>query len=277
MKRLFCILAVLVSLVLATPLILFSETPTKASLEIDQLHKLILYPTTRIRVGNVVGSGVVFASVLSENRYNTFILTNFHVVEGAIQLVQEWDPLTQKEIKKEKRGAVEVELFKYQHYSVTTGTLLILADIIEWNADHDLALLQLRSDEYIQPVKLLPREQINNLRVFQPVFVCGAGLGRSPFPTIGTIASLQDEIDNLPYWMLNAPSVFGNSGGGAFLADSKMYIGIPSRIAVTFANWAPNAVYHMNYIIPISRIYDWLDKTGRSVTVGLSPESKGKK
>jgi hypothetical protein len=62
--------------------------------------------------------------------------------------------------------------------------------------------------------------------------------------------------------MVTAPSVFGNSGGGTFLAKTLEFIGIPSRGQVTFALWAPNAVYHMSYIIPISRIYEWLEETG---------------
>jgi hypothetical protein len=184
------------------------------------------------------------------------------VIEGAIQVSDQWDSLKKKMEKKETRATVEVEQFKYQNLSIATGTLLILADILEWNKDHDLALLKLRCDEFTSPVKLLSKEKIDNLRIFQPVYVCGAGLGRSPFPTNGQIASLRDEIENLSYWMINAPAIFGNSGGGAFLADTTEFIGIPSRMAVTFTSWSPNAVTHMNYIIPIPRIYTWFEETG---------------
>jgi S1-C subfamily serine protease len=247
--------------VILTLFVVFLTTMALAD-SIDDLHKFILYPTVRVRADNSVGSGVIFTCKQCTGRYDTYILTNHHVVDSAIQINEEWDSLEKKSIKKEKRATIEVEIFKYLNMSTATGTLLVLTDIVEWNKDHDLALLKMRSDEKVESVKLLPKDKVDKLRIFDPVYVCGSGLGRSPFPTAGQIASLSDEIDNLPYWMLNAPSVFGNSGGGAFLQATQEYIGIPSRIAVTWAVWAPNAVYHMSYIIPISRIYKWLEETG---------------
>ena len=241
--------------------------------EIEDLHQKVLYPTVRVRAEEAGGSGVIFASIKNQDRYETYILTNHHVIEGAIKISEEWSPLERKEIKKETRATVEVEIFKYMHMSQATGTLLIQADIMEWNKQHDLAILKLRSDERIEPAKLYPNGKENDLRIFMPVYVCGAGLGRPPFPTSGEISSLTDEIDNLPFWMLNAPAVFGNSGGGAFLASTKEFIGVPSRGAVTFIGWSPNAVYHMNYIIPITRIYKWLDETGWTCLVDPKAQS----
>jgi len=231
--------------------------------EIEDLHKYILYPTVRIRASSSsVGSGTIIASIKIDGKYQTYVLTNHHVISGAIDIKEEWDSMAKKMVKKEKRATIEVEVFKYQNLSVSTGTLLILADIVAWNESQDLALIKVRSDEYIVSAKLLPSNEVINLRIFQPVIVSGCGMGRPPFPTFGQIASLTDELENLPYWMLNAPAVFGNSGGGAFLRDSMEYIGIPSRIPVAFLGWSPNAVYHMTYIIPISRIYEWLLEVG---------------
>jgi len=233
---------------------------------ISDLHKYILYPTVRLRSIDGVGSGVIFSSATQKDGFaDTYIITNYHVISSGISIVDEWNSLTKKIEKKEKRATVEVEIFKYMNVSIATGTLLILADIVEWNKDHDLALVKLRSDELMEPVKKLSKARVNALRIFQPIYVCGAGLGRPPFPTNGQISSLQEELENLPFWMINAPAVFGNSGGGTWLADSLEYIGIPSRISITFLGWSPNAVYHMTYIIPITRIYDWLDETGWSM------------
>lgn len=241
----------------------FSGDPPIAG-EIEDLHQDILYPTVRVRSEDSSGSGIIFASNPRGSAWDTYVLTNHHVIEGAIKISEEWNPIKQKMEKKETRATIEVEIFKYQHLSQATGTLLIQSDIVEWNKQHDLAILKIRSDDKIEPVKRYPKDRENDLKIFMPVFVCGAGLGRPPFPTSGQISSLRDEIDNLPYWMLNAPSVFGNSGGGAFLAKTREFIGIPSRLSITYSGWAPNAVYHMSYIIPISRIYKWLDDTGWS-------------
>lgn len=241
----------------------FALTALAFAGEIEDLHKNVLYPTVRIRAEGHVGSGVIFSSVQNKKEmYDTYILTNHHVISEAISIKEEWNPLTQKMVKKETRATVDVEQFKYQYLSQATGTLLIQADVLEWNKDQDLALLKLRSDDKFEAVKLYPLGKENDLRIFMPVYVCGSGAGHAPFPTRGEISSMRDEIDNLPYYMINAPIVFGNSGGACFLADTKEYIGIPSRVAVTFTGWAPNAVYHMGYIIPIPRIYKWLKNTG---------------
>lgn len=231
--------------------------------EIEDLHKSILYPTVRIRAEGRVGSGAIFTSIQNKKgMYDTYILTNFHIVDSAILIKEEWNPLTQKMEKKETRATVDVEQFKYQYLSQATGTLLIQSDVLSWDKNQDLALLKLRSDDKFEAVKLFPVGKENELKIFMDVYVCGAGLGRAPFPTKGQLSSLRDEIDNLPYWMVNAPIVFGNSGGATFLAGSKEFIGTPSRVAVTFTSWAPNAVYHCGFVIPISRIYKWLIDVG---------------
>lgn len=249
--------------ILIAVVVLLSMAVAAFAGEIEDLHKDILYPTVRIRAEGSTGSGVIFASVKNaKGLYDTYIMTNHHVVDGAISIKEEWNPLTQKMVKRETRATVDVEQFKYQHLSQATGTLLIQADIMEWNKDQDLALLRLRSDDKFEAVKLFPLGKENELKIFMKVYVCGAGTGHAPFPTRGEISSLRDEIDNQPFYMINAPIVFGNSGGGCFLADTREYIGIPSRVAVTFTSWAPNAVYHMGYIIPVSRIFKWLKNTG---------------
>jgi S1-C subfamily serine protease len=236
--------------------------------EIEDLHKYVLYPSVRVRVDNAQGSGTVIASIKSGDKFVTYVLTNFHVVESAITIKQEWNPITKKEEKKETRATVEVEIFKYLDMSIASGTLIVLSDIVNWDKDQDLALIRLRIDDFIQPAILPMEKTINLLKIFRNVYLCGSGAGRSSFPTFGHIASLVDEIENLPYWMVTAPSVFGNSGGGVFLADSKQFIGVPSRLAVTFAMWAPNAIYHMSYIIPISRIYEWFKTIDKAFLVG---------
>jgi len=263
-----------VSLIILAVLLSFSVSVYAD--QIDEFHKMILYPTVRVRAGNSIGSGTIIASIKNGTRFDTFVLTNHHVIEDAIQIAEEWNPIKKKMEKKETRATIEVEQFKYQNLSLNTGTLLVLSDIVEWDKNHDLGLIRMRSDEYFQPAKLLPKDKIDKLRIFEPVIISGCGAGRSPFPTSGMIASLQDEIENLPYWMVTAPSVFGNSGGGTFLSNSFDFVGIPSRGSVVFVGWAPNAVYHMSYIIPISRIYKWLEETGWSSLNDSKAESHDK-
>jgi len=50
-----------------------------------------------------------------------------------------------------------------------------------------------------------------------------------------------------------------NSGGGTFLAETREFIGVPSRVAVT-GFLGSSAVTHLSYSIPITRVYDFLEK-----------------
>jgi len=49
-----------------------------------------------------------------------------------------------------------------------------------------------------------------------------------------------------------------NSGGGTYLADTWQFIGMPARIAVAAAMFSMDAITHMCYIVPITRIAKFL-------------------
>ena len=59
--------------------------------------------------------------------------------------------------------------------------------------------------------------------------------------------------------MINAPTYFGNSGGGVYLADSRSLIGVFSKI-YTHGKGNPVVVPHMGLCTPIATIYAWLEK-----------------
>ena len=63
--------------------------------------------------------------------------------------------------------------------------------------------------------------------------------------------------------MLSAPTFFGNSGGGVYLADTYRLVGISSMI-YTYGKMNPTVVPHMGLFVPIETIYRWLDGEGYS-------------
>jgi hypothetical protein len=79
-------------------------------------------------------------------------------------------------------------------------------------------------------------------------------------PTSGEVTSKEKELDGLSYWMVNAPTIFGNSGGGIYAAESRQLIGVLSRISA-YKNLIDVAVPHMGIVTPINQVYDWLDTT----------------
>jgi hypothetical protein len=63
------------------------------------------------------------------------------------------------------------------------------------------------------------------------------------------------------FWMLNAPTFFGNSGGGVFQAESYRLIGISSMI-YTYGKAQPAVVPHLGLFVPLSTIDEWLELEG---------------
>ena len=232
------------------------------SLDINQLHHHMIYPVVRVRTAKAGGSGTIIYSKMHDDEGITFVLTNFHVVEDAISFDDKWDGLAGRDVKTEIRAPVNVELFKYRHMSWEEGVHTVQADIVAWDATFDLALLQLRSSE-VQPFvgNLYPRDLVKDLRIGMETLTVGCSLGHKPIPSqVGLITSLDESIENQRWWMTSSPGIFGNSGGACFHVGRLELLGIPSRIAVTIIGWGGSAVTWLCYLIPVTRIYGWLEE-----------------
>lgn len=226
-----------------------------------QKHEQMVYPVVRVLSGDSGGSGTVLYSEdrSDKNDFETFILTNFHVIENSVVVVSEWSSLLGREVKIEKRKTVKVEVFRYEGLSIVAGRESFDADIKAHSRAHDLAILQLRTKEPIKYVaKIKPKSEARDVYLFDNVVVVGCSLLHAPLITSGEITSLNDEIDDMTYWMSNAQIIFGNSGG-AIYGKSKdgdwEFIGVPSRISVT----ASSPIPHMGYFVPTPRLYEWLE------------------
>ena len=221
--------------------------------------KFVLYPCVRVRTPKGGGSGTIIYSGLNEkNEYDTFVLTCHHVIDDAITVTDEWDPLLGKERKKEHRSRVIVEEFKYKYGSRTIGVRSCEADIVVWHKRYDLAVLKLRSIEKAEHVApLYPHDKTIEIQLLDPVVAVGCALGHPPIVTEGRITSMSDEVDSVSYWMSDAQIIFGNSGGAIFHCGlyGFSFIGVPSMIGI--AGWG-TPVTHMGYFSDIERIYRWL-------------------
>ena len=244
MKRLlsvFCVLSLLCGLLCA------------ADADLGLEANAVLKPLVRVKANNATGSGtLIYSEDREENgEFQTFVLTNHHVVDDAIHVVKKWDSLLGKWISTEVNDQVTVELFQYLRDGKTVISQPIQADVVAHKADEDLALLRL---DY--PIKLtnvavmLPAD--NHLRLLQPVWAVGCSVGVDPIVTVGHINDLEELIDHKPYIMASADIIYGNSGGAVFTrVNGQFYfVGIPSRVRVTYSQ----ALTHMGYFIPIDRI-----------------------
>ena len=246
-------------------LVMLVALPTLLADSVERMHKEMLYAVVRIRAGNVIGSGtVLFSAKDKQGAYHTYVLTNHHVVDGLISVKREWNPTLKRRIDQEVLGRPRVEIFQYVNLSQQVGMVATEAEIVAYDGREDLALLRLRDTERPAPfvAKLLPRKEITNVHLYDEIWACGAAMGHAPIITQGHIAYENEIIENYEYWLGTALTIFGNSGGAVFRPSARGYefIGVPSRIVVSAAFGAPDAITHMGFFIPISRVLDFLDR-----------------
>lgn len=244
-----------------------------------EAHEKYIYPVVRVSHGRWGGSGtIIYSKIDTEQnwKYSTYILTNHHVISGAITIEEKWDSDLAKEIKKEKRSIVYVEIFKYRNLSTPVGTLKVEADIVLYNEDEDMALIKLRAEEQAQYVaKLMGGGPDAGLdiayNVMDETVAVGCSLGWPPLPTTGVITRKDYQVDSLPFDMSSSQIIYGNSGGAMFLAETGELIGIPSLVAVI--GWG-TPIVHMGLFIGIERIYKWLEKEHYDFIYDLSKNEK---
>jgi S1-C subfamily serine protease len=229
-------------------------------------HEKMLYPVVRVRTEKAGGSGTIIYSKekpheSKEEGYESYILTNCHVVDDNIKVEKKWSTLLKRKVETDILSDCTVELFNFEYGSWESGHSAFKAEIMCYEKDMDLALLKIKSEKKFEFVgDMFPKdEQKKRLRMFMDLYAVGCGMGHAPLVTSGQLTGFTDIIDNHPYWLSTAPTIYGNSGGAVFLADTMEFVGIPSRIAVNIAGFSADAITHMSYFIPIPSIYKFLE------------------
>lgn len=231
-------------------------------LDVKELHEKIMYPTVQVRAAPAGGSGTVIAATPHDGEHLVYVLTNHHVIAGAVDQVEKWDSNAGRKVQVEVRSPVDVSFYSYRRMSKLDTQDSRMADIVAWDEPADMALLEMktgRPPEYI--ATMLSKERIRDLCMGMQVLGCGCSLLHKPLLSpAGMISSLDERIENLAYWMTSSSIIFGNSGGGMYLAETGEFIGIPSRLDVTSIGFSANAMPFLNYIIPVSRVYALLNE-----------------
>lgn len=195
-------------------------------MEIKEKHEKMLYPTVRVRTDQAGGSGTVIYSEedpLCEGQYETYVLTNNHVIASNVTVGKEWSTLLQREIKKDTFKECSVEFFDFEYGSWEGGSRTSKATIMCYHKEMDLALLKLQSGKKADYVATLfpHNEYKQRLRIFQKVFAVGCGLGHPTLATEGQLNGFDDMIDNHPYILSSAPTIYGN----CLIGDSLVSMG----------------------------------------------------
>ena len=239
-----------------------SNNGTESLLTQDQLHEQILYPVVRVRCEKAGGSGVVIYSEPdpeNDGKYINIALTCEHVISDAITVKNEWDSLLKREVKKDIMKEVIVEVFEYEGSELLSANST-RADVIAYDKGHDLAAVKLHNTKPMDYVSaVIPKDSIQDLRLFDPVWTSGCSLLHDPFANPGTLTYLKEDIEEKDYMMYNAPSVFGNSGGGVFSGKSGNLLGLASRISTIQLGFGIDVMTWMGFCTQPDRLYEFFE------------------
>jgi len=227
---------------------------------IDDLHRWILYPVVRVRAEGAGGSGVLVYSKpdpKDTNRHINIVLTCEHVISKSIKIAEEWDPVLKQDRKRDFFEEVTVELFDYDGSKVVSANATP-AEIIAYDKRHDLAALKLHNPRP-QPfvAQIIPENRIGDLRIGQSVWTSGCSLLHDPFPNPGTLTYLREVIEQKTYLMANAPSIFGNSGGGLFHGEWLCLLGLTSRVTAIQLGFGVDVMSWMQFSTHPERLYEF--------------------
>ncbi|MDQ7780512.1 MAG: serine protease, partial [Planctomycetota bacterium] len=155
----------------------------------------------------------------------------------------------------EKRDPVTVAVYRRDLKDMDE----YLTDIVAYNKQHDLVLLKMREGgKCFQTARLATRKDLSEVTVFTPVYAVGCPLGHSPLPSTGEITCQNKEVDGEQYWMMNAPTIYGNSGGGIFIVEGRRFTGVSAMLCV-YQQFINVPVTHLGVMVPAATVYDWLD------------------
>jgi S1-C subfamily serine protease len=209
-----------------------------------ELTRTMLSPTVQLNGDDTVGSGtIVFSGPNPRHggRIETYALTSHHVVRNILA-----------DTPKAVHDGFEVTIYLPGERLVAKGRMVSSQPKI------DAALVQIHTDRQLPFVaNVLPRDETGAVKVWDPVCAVGCPLGNDPVPSHGEVSSLKNELNGANYWMVNAPTYFGNSGGGIYRADTRQLIGVFSKI-YTHGKGTPVVIPHMGLCTPIEAVYQWL-------------------
>ncbi len=219
------------------------ETHVNACLErnVNEMYSSMISPTVRISCGMEVGSGtIVYSKLDGDGLIHNYAFTALHVVSENFSS------------KASPISVVNFDRFGNESQSFS-------AKLIDVN-EKDLALIEFVSDDVLPHASLMPRSRVGELEVFDSVYALGCPLGYAVMPSFGELSSKSKALGGENYWMINAPTIFGNSGGGIYYAETSELIGVLTRVSA-YNNFINIAVPHMGILVPIHDVYSWLEES----------------
>ena len=187
-----------------------------------------------------VGAGTVVRSVRDPKtgEVDTFVLTAYHVVRNIYA-----------DFPNARRQGLDVVVYLEDGSRKT-----VKAQLIGHERALDVAVLRIKGNEVFTNVaKVADTQTALDSGVWDPITAVGCPLGNDPVPTEGQIARTDATVQGTTYWLITAPTYYGNSGGGIYLSESRELCGVFSKI-YTHGRGVPVAVPHLGLCTPIHSI-----------------------
>ncbi len=218
--------------------------------------EMMIYPVVQLRGNGTVGSGVVVSCQrVDETTWETWIVTAYHVVEEVRDFASEEVVIREIRFFDPQLGRLSTEV----HHGFEIANL----------PDTDLSLVRIdRKSPWNYIADAATESACDDLEVFDGVYAVGCPLGNQPLPTYGEISSQYKPVGEEVFWMVSAPTFFGNSGGGIFLAGDGRLVGISSMI-YTYGKRSPMVVPHMGLFVPLQTVRSWLRREGYAHLMGV--------
>ena len=212
----------------------------------EEMARQMLLPTVQLNSDETVGSGTIVFSGPNprrSQRVESYVLTSYHVVRNILA-----------DTPRAAREGFDVTVY------LNSEQLIVKGRMVASEPGIDAALVKLETDIVLPHVaNALPREQTGEVRVWDPICAVGCPLGNDPVPSTGEVSSLRNDLNGSNYWMVNAPTYFGNSGGGIYRSGTRQLIGVFSKI-YTHGQNHPVVVPHLGLCTPIDLVYSWLEE-----------------
>ena len=216
--------------------------------DLDRMWREVMGPVVQLAGDASVGSGVLLPSSpiggVDEPAFRTLVLTAWHVVRD-IQLDEGIDhpvPVTLYD----RIGAADV----------------VDAKVVGHDVGLDICLLELDTRDWLtEGAKLPDPDRLLRAQVFEPIYAVGCPLGNDPIPTRGEVSDTSHVVDGRNYWMINAPTFIGNSGGGIFDAETHELLGVFSKI-YNYGSVQQTIIPHMGLVTPMDEVYGWIEREG---------------
>ncbi|MEK6858112.1 MAG: serine protease [Nanoarchaeota archaeon] len=222
--------------------------------DVDELYLKMIAPTVRVELNLEdaygIGAGTVLYSKKKDDLVYSYILTASHVVDTD-----------------ELLSSIDV----YEYSLSQSKEIIYSANLIAQNKITDLAVIEVISDKELQVADLIPKDKVNDVKIFDRVYTVGCPTEDPPLQSYGELTNKRTLLGGGDFWRINAPIKEGNSGGGVYLENTKELIGVSIMIEEDFLehNYKNKKIFlkdhevifpHLGIIVSPTAIYDFLDE-----------------